>query len=58
MPITKSALKALRQYRRRAETNRPIRSRVKTTLDELKDAKSQTALSSAFSAIDRALRSI
>ncbi|MEP7166892.1 MAG: 30S ribosomal protein S20 [Candidatus Woesebacteria bacterium] len=56
MPITKSALKALRQDRRRAETNRPIRSRVKTTLDELKTAQSQTALSSAFSAIDRALK--
>ena len=56
MPITKSALKALRQDRRRAKANQPIRSRVKTTLDEVKSTKSASSLSSAFSAIDRALK--
>lgn len=56
MPITKSALKALRQADRRTETNRPIRSRVKTSIDKLNASKTPDALSTAFSAIDKALK--
>ncbi len=56
MPITKSALKALRQADRRTETNRPIRSRVKTSIDKLNASKTSDALSTAFSAIDKALK--
>ena len=56
MPITKSALKALRQDRRRTEVNRPVRSRVKTTLDAVKQEKTPKALASAFSAIDKAVK--
>ncbi|MBP9700050.1 30S ribosomal protein S20 [Candidatus Woesebacteria bacterium] len=56
MPITKSALKALRQSDRRTETNRPIRSRVKTSIDKLNETKTPDALSTAFSAIDKALK--
>lgn len=56
MPITKSALKALRQDRRRAASNRPIRSRVKSALDQVQTVKTESNLSAAFSAIDRALK--
>lgn len=56
MPITKSALKALRQDRRRTEVNRPVRSRVKTTLDEVKKTPNASTLSHAFSAIDKAVK--
>ncbi|PWU23656.1 30S ribosomal protein S20 [Candidatus Cerribacteria bacterium 'Amazon FNV 2010 28 9'] len=56
MPITKSALKALRQDKRRTQTNRPYRTRVKTSSDTVKATPSTQNLSSAFSAIDRAVK--
>lgn len=56
MPITKSALKALRKDKRKAAINRPVRSRVKTTLDAVKKDLTPEALSKAFSAIDKALK--
>ena len=56
MPITKSALKALRQSKRKAASNRPIRSRVKTTMDDAKKNMTPESLASAFSAIDKALK--
>ncbi len=56
MPITKSALKALRQDKRRAAVNQPVRSRVKTALDAVKSQKNGDVLSAAFSAIDKAVK--
>ncbi len=56
MPITKSAIKALRSSKRKAVVNRSLRSRMKTSLDAVKEQKSPSALSQAFSAIDRALK--
>lgn len=56
MPITSSALKALRQARKRTLARKPIKSRVKTMIDAMKKSPSKDALSGAFSAIDRAVK--
>ncbi len=56
MPITKSAIKALRQSKKRAAVNRPVRSRVKTSIDAMIEATTQENLSQAFSAIDKAVK--
>ncbi len=56
MPITKSALKALRKDKRKTAINRPIKSRVKSSLDQVKESKTADSLSLAFSAIDKALK--
>jgi small subunit ribosomal protein S20 len=56
MPITKSAIKALRQDKRRTSVNKPIRTRVKTTSDAVTEKPSLETVSAAFSAIDRAAK--
>lgn len=56
MPITKSALKALRQQKRKTAANKPLRTRVKTTADTYKESPTLEKLSSAFSALDRAAK--
>jgi ribosomal protein S20 len=56
MPILKNAHKALRVSKRKAEINRPIRSRAKTALDAVKKSPKADVLSQAFSAIDRAVK--
>lgn len=56
MPITKSALKALRQQKRRTGVNKPIRSRIKTASDALKAKPSADLLSQAFSSLDHAVK--
>lgn len=56
MPITSSAIKALRQDKKRAISNRRIRSKAKTSMDIFRKAPSQDLLSGAFSAIDRAAK--
>jgi len=56
MPITKSALKALRKDKRKTAINRPIKSRIKSSLDQVKESKTAKDLSVAFSAIDKALK--
>lgn len=56
MPVTKTATKALRKSKARAEFNRPVRSRVKTNLDVAEKNRTVEAVSSAFSAIDRAVK--
>ena len=56
MPITKSAKKALRGSLRKAEVNRRIKSRVKTVIDKFKTEPTQTNLTKAYSAIDRAVK--
>ncbi len=56
MPITTSALKALRQEKRRTAVNKPVRSRVKSTTDSFKAAPSLESIKSVFSALDRAAK--
>jgi small subunit ribosomal protein S20 len=56
MPITKSALKALRQTKKRTIANKPIRSRVKSASDAFKGTPTLEGLSQAFSALDRAAK--
>lgn len=56
MPLLKSALKALRQTKRRTLANKPLRSRVKTTVDAYKAAPASGLLSQTFSSLDRAVK--
>jgi small subunit ribosomal protein S20 len=56
MPILKNAKKALRVSKRKAEMKRPVRSKVKTVTDAVKKNPSAATLSSAFSAIDKAVK--
>lgn len=56
MPITKSAIKALKQAKKRTENNRAIKSRAKTALDAMKATPSEANLAKAFSTIDRAVK--
>ena len=56
MPILQNAKKALRVSKRKAEFNRPVKSKVKTVLDAVKAKPSAEALSAAFSAIDKAVK--
>jgi ribosomal protein S20 len=56
MPILANAKKALRVSKKKAEMNQPIRSRVKTVTDAVKKSPSAATLSTAFSAIDKAVK--
>lgn len=56
MPILKSAQKALRASKKKAVINSRAKSKVKTALDALKAQPSAERLSSAFSAVDRAVK--
>ncbi len=56
MPLTKSALKTLRQEKRRTATNKPVRTRIKSTADAYRAKPSLDLLSAAFSALDRAAK--
>lgn len=56
MPIIKSAIKALRQDKKRALANKPVRSRIKTTSDAMKAKPGAEALTAAYSAIDKAAK--
>ena len=56
MPILQNAKKALKVSKRKANINAPVRSRLKTTVDAVVKNGEQTSLSSAFSAIDKAIK--
>jgi ribosomal protein S20 len=56
MPILKNAKKALRVSKRKAALRQPVKSKVKTVRDAMKKKPSVENLSSAFSAIDRAVK--
>lgn len=56
MPLTKSALKTLRQEKRRTKMNKPVRTRIKSTSDAYKAKPSVELLANAFSALDRAAK--
>ena len=56
MPILSSALKALRQTKRKTAINRPVKSRAKSMIDAMRKVPDLTNLSKAFSAVDRAVK--
>jgi small subunit ribosomal protein S20 len=56
MPILRNAKKALRVSKRKAAMNRPVKSRVKTVLDNFKKKPTAETLSLTFSAIDKAVK--
>lgn len=57
MPILQNAKKALRSSKRKAEVNQRTKSRTKTAVSAVKALKTPAALSLAFSAIDKAVKS-
>lgn len=56
MPILANAKKALKVSKKKAISNRQVKSRVKTMSDSVKKEPSVKTLSNAFSAIDRAVK--
>jgi len=56
MPILPNAKKALKVSKRKAAFNTPIRSRLKTAVDTAKKTAESASMSSAFSAIDKAVK--
>lgn len=56
MPILKNAKKALRVSHRKAALRQPLKSKLKTVRDTVKKTPTAESLSSAFSAIDRAVK--
>jgi ribosomal protein S20 len=56
MPILANAKKALRVSKRKAAVNQPVRSRLKTAVDGAKKKATPESLSSAFSAVDKAVK--
>lgn len=55
MPITKSALKKQRVDKKRTKVNAPIKTRAKKAVKVARAEKSQEALNSMFSALDKAV---
>lgn len=56
MPILRNAKKALKVSKRKALVNAPVRSRLKTAVDAAKKKAEAGTLSTAFSAIDKAVK--
>ena len=56
MPITSSALKALRRDERKTEINRKVRSQYKQALKVARTKKTAASVSLAYKAIDRAAK--
>lgn len=56
MPITKSAKKALRQSKRKAEVNKSIRTSVKRIVAKVRKSPNLENLKKAYSILDRAAK--
>lgn len=56
MPILKNAKKALRVSKRKTVINSRVKSRMKTLVDAFKSKPTLEALSSAYSAVDTAVK--
>lgn len=56
MPILKNAQKALRASKRKQIFNRTAKSKAKTAMDAVKKNPTMETLSSAYSAIDKAVK--
>jgi small subunit ribosomal protein S20 len=56
MPLTKSAIKALKQDRARTVINRHLRRRMKTTIDQYTSEPKAETLSTVYQTLDRAAK--
>ncbi|MGI5827849.1 MAG: 30S ribosomal protein S20 [Patescibacteria group bacterium] len=56
MPVTQSARKALRQNLKKAEANKPIRSRARTLLKKARQKPTPENIAQAFSSLDKAAK--
>jgi len=56
VPITKSALKALRKDKRKTRVNKLVRSRFRTACKKMQPHPTEEGLKSAFSCLDRAVK--
>jgi small subunit ribosomal protein S20 len=56
MPLTKSAIKALKQDRARAVVNRHLRRRMKTTIDRYTKEPKVETLNTVYQTLDRAAK--
>lgn len=56
MPIIKSAKKKLKVDRKREAVNKPVKSRMKTAVKEVRKSPSKESLQAAYSAVDKAVK--
>ena len=56
MPVIENAKKALRQSKRKAEINRPVKTRAQTLLKKARSKPTAENVSKAFSALDKAAK--
>lgn len=56
MPILKSAIKKLRQDKKRAEVNQPYREKMRAAVKKMRQVKTKKALQAAFAALDKAAK--
>ncbi len=56
MPVTKSAIKALRQQKRRTLVNAGIRAKMRTIIKSVKTGLGEQGLSEMYSTVDRAAK--
>jgi small subunit ribosomal protein S20 len=56
VPVTKSVKKSLRQSLKKAEINKPVRSKARTMLKKAKGKPTVENLKLAFSALDKAVK--
>lgn len=56
MPILKHAIKKMRVDKRRADVNKKVKTKAKTTVKKARLEPSVKTLSEAFSALDRAVK--
>lgn len=56
MPITQSALKALRKSKRKAKSNKPVKNLVKKTVKQARKNPSVTSLKKVYSSLDKAAK--
>lgn len=56
MPVTKSASKALRRDKRRAQVNKRIRVKYRTAVKKVRQKPTKKSLQTAYSCLDRAAK--
>jgi len=56
MPILRNAKKALRASKKKTIINGQVKSKLKSTIDEMKKSPTADKLSSVFSAVDRGVK--
>jgi small subunit ribosomal protein S20 len=56
VPVTTSAKKALRVSRRKAQFNKPVRSKMTTAVKQVRQKPNQKQLKKAYEALDKAAK--